>query len=176
MPTRPACWDGTALPSRGVMLERSAIESDIVRAGYEYWLEKRAALQGALPARGDLDPLTEVPRLAPYMMLKDVQAAPVDFRYRLIGTALRRHMAQDWTGKWLSAIPFQSAGSTVWNNNLKVAESGEPLLAKPPYVGPHKDFLYIESIILPLATDHVRIDKLMFFVDFIGRGGPAQAR
>lgn len=164
------------------MIERSAIESDVVRAGYDYWLGKRdalqvaipAPLQGAVPARGDLDPLTEVPRLVPYMMLMDVQAEPRDFRYRLIGTALRRHMAQDWTGKWLSAIPFQSAGSMVWSNNLKVVESGEPLLAKPPYVGPHKDFLYIESIILPLAADHARIDMLMFFVDFIGRTAPAR--
>jgi hypothetical protein len=151
------------------MIERNAIESTIVRSGYDYWLARRESRGGQLPARNDLDPLTDVPRLVPYMMLKDVQQEPLDFRYRLIGTALRTHMSQDWTRKWLSEIPFQSAGSTVWANNLWVAQNGEPLLAKPPYVGPHKDFLYIESIILPLASDHVQVDMLMFFVDFIAR-------
>lgn len=158
------------------MVEREAIESKTVRSGYEYWLDKCRALgKGEIPARKDIDPLTEVPRLVPHMMLKDVRRAPPDFRYRLIGTALRRHMAQDWTGKWLSAIPFQAAGSTVWNNNLWVVENAAPLLAKPPYVGPNKDFLYIESIVLPLAQDHRQVDMLMFFVDFISRapGTPA---
>ncbi|WP_374366912.1 PAS domain-containing protein [Dongia sp.] len=157
------------------MIELGAIESKVVLSGYEYWLAKKESLGGDLvPARSDLDPLTEVPRLIPRMMLKDVRRAPLDFRYRLIGTALRTHMAQDWTGMWLSEIPFQSAGSMVWNNNLRVMESAEPLLARPPYVGPHKDFLYIESIILPLASDRRQVDMLMFFVDFIGRKAPAR--
>ena len=152
------------------MIERDIIESQIVRSGYEYWLAKRDALgEGRLPARRDLDPVTEVPRLVPNMMLKDVQALPLDFRYRLIGTALRRHMARDWTGMWLSTISFQAQGSAVWQNNVWVMENRAPLYAKPPYVGPHKDFMYVESVVLPLATDHDRVDMLMFFVDFIRR-------
>lgn len=152
------------------MVERDIIESQIVRFGYDYWLAKRDAVgQGRLPARRDLDPLTEVPRLVANMMLKDVQTQPMDFRYRLIGTALRRHMAKDWTGMWLSTIPFQAHGSTVWQNNVWVAENRAPLYARPPYVGPHKDFMFVESVILPLAADHEHVDMLMFFVDFIRR-------
>ena len=98
------------------MIELSAIESRFVSAGYEYWLTRKLTLGGdLLPARDDLDPLTEVPRLITRMMLKDVQRDPPDFRYRLIGSALRTHMAKDWTGMWLSEIPFQSAGSMVWS-------------------------------------------------------------
>jgi len=155
------------------MIEPGEIRSQIVLAGYQYWLSRRNALNVRAPARNDLDPLTEVPRLVPYMMLKDVQQEPPDFRYRLIGTALRGHMSQDWTGKWLSSIPFQSAGSTVWANNLWVTQNVAPLLARPPYIGPHKDFLHVESVILPLASDHVSVDMLMFFVDFIRRESSA---
>lgn len=152
------------------MIDRSAIESQIVRSGYDYWLAKKQLLRDdGLPRRKDLDPLTEIPRLVPYMMLKDVERDPLDFRYRLIGTALRSHMAQDWTGARLSNLSFQSAGSMVWDNNLRVTESGQPLLAKPPYIGPHKDFLFVESVILPLASDGQRVDMLMFFADFIHR-------
>jgi hypothetical protein len=37
---------------------------------------------------------------------------------------------------------------------------------RPPYVGPHKDFLFIEAVILPCGTGN-RVDKLLVFVDFI---------
>jgi hypothetical protein len=152
------------------MVDRDDIKSSHVLAGYDYWLGKQRTLADPdmLPARHDLDPLMEVPRLAPRMMLKDVRHDPLDFRYRLVGTALRRHMAQDWTGQWLSQIPFQRVGSTVWQNNHLVTLQRAPLLARPPYVGPHKDFLYVESIILPLADNGQTVDMLMFFVDFIG--------
>lgn len=158
------------MDGRGSMIEREAIESRTVRSGYDYWLGKCQGLEpGLVPARRDLDPVMEIPRLVPHMMLKDVQASPPDFRYRLIGTALRRHMAQDWTGIWLSTISFQAAGSTVWENNAWVRDNRVPRYARPPYVGPHKDFMYVESVILPLASDHRQVDMLMFFVDFIGR-------
>ena len=157
------------------MIDLDEIASQNVLAGYDYWLEKKRALSaddstepGLLPARTDFDPLIEVPRLAPRMMLMDVLQDPLDFRYRLVGSALRRHMAQDWTGKRLSEIPFQRVGSTVWDNNVIVIRERRPILARPPYIGPHKDFLYVESVILPLASDGRQVDLLMFFVDFIG--------
>ena len=157
------------------MIDRDEIASQNVLAGYDYWLEKKRALSaddltepGLLPARTDFDPLIEVPRLAPRMMLMDVLQDPLDFRYRLVGSALRRHMAQDWTGKRLSEIPFQRVGSTVWDNNVIVIRERRPILARPPYIGPHKDFRSVERVILPLASDGRQVDLLMFFVDFIG--------
>ncbi len=101
-------------------------------------------------------------------MLMDVLAEPLDFRYRLIGSALRRHMAEDWTGRLAERHPFQRAGSMVWDNNVRVMVERDPLLARPPYIGPHKDFLYVESVILPLAKDGRNVDMLLFAVDFIG--------
>ncbi|MBK8161114.1 MAG: hypothetical protein IPK59_20930 [Rhodospirillaceae bacterium] len=154
------------------MIDRDDIRSAYVLTGYDYWLGKARALAdpSLLPARRDFDPLIDVPRLAPRIMLMDVLQDPLDFRYRLVGTALRRHMAQDWTGQKLSEIPFQRIGSTVWDNNELVTRERRPLLARPPYIGPHKDFLFVESIILPLADDGDRVDMLMFVVDFIGAG------
>ena len=143
-----------------------ALRSPVNRMSYQYWKEKRGAR--AMPTRGDIDP-AEIVKILPHVFLLDVRQEPLDFRYRLIGTALRRHMARDWTGMWLSTISFQAQGSAVWQNNVWVMENRAPLYAKPPYVGPHKDFMYVESVVLPLATDHDRVDMLMFFVDFIRR-------
>ncbi len=152
------------------MIDLEDIRSPFVRAGFDYWRKKREALgdPACLPARRDFDPLIEVPRIVPYLMLMDVQEEPLDFRYRLIGSALRTHMKEDWTGRWLSDIPFQRPGSMVWENNMKVLQQRAPLLARPPYIGPHKDFLYVESIIMPLGGTGDEIAMLMFAVDFIG--------
>lgn len=152
------------------MIDRDDIRSSHVLAGYDYWLGKQRALRdpAMLPNRHDFDPLIEMPRLAPHLMLMDIRQDPLDFRYRLVGTALRRHMTSDWTGRWLSDIPFQRPGSVVWENNLVVMRGRHPLLARPPYIGPHRDFLFVESIILPLAGDGRQVDMLMFAVDFVG--------
>ena len=152
------------------MIERDDIRSAYVLAGHDYWLAKRCLLPdpSMLPGRSAFDPLIERPRLTPHLMLMDVRRDPLDFRYRLIGTALRRHMAADWTGMWLSQLMFQRPGSVVWDNNCKVLRERCPLLARPPYIGPHRDFLFVESIILPLAEDGQEVDMLMFAVDFIG--------
>jgi len=48
-----------------------------------------------------------------------------------------------------------------------VAETGAPLFIKPNYVGPHKDYLFIEAVMLPLAEDHRAVDKIMIFIDFL---------
>jgi hypothetical protein len=155
------------------MIDLSGITSRIVHDGYAYWLSKKAG--HAFPARQDIDPLVDTPRLVPNMMLKDFRRDPPDIRYRLIGTQVRRHLTRDWTGTWMSDIPFQRPPSTIWSNHMWVVENRMPLVARPPYVGPHKDFLFIESIILPLGADRETVDMLMVFVDFVGTDGAAPA-
>jgi hypothetical protein len=145
----------------------NAIQSLIVRDGYLYWLAKRN--EGRLPSRGDFDPPFDVPSLAKFMMLKDVRRDPLDFRYRFVGTAVRPHMTADWTGKWMSEISFQRSPSMIWDYHQHVAETGEAMLIRPEYVGPLADYLFVEAALLPLATDHDVVDKIMIFIDFIRR-------
>jgi hypothetical protein len=150
-------------------IPETALQSALVRAGLAYWTDKKAAWP--LPARGDFDPLIEVPALVPNMMLKDVRLEPLDFRYRLIGSRVRYHLRQDLTGQWMTAIPGQSPGNPLWTHHEQAVVTRAPVFLHPAYVGPHKEFLRIESVILPLATDHETVDMLMIFVDFMR--GPA---
>jgi hypothetical protein len=145
------------------------VRSPRVRAGVAYWNEKRGA--NLLPARADFDPLIEVPGLAPHMMLKDVQREPLDFRYRLVGTLVRNHLRHDPTGQWMTNIPGQGPGNQLWAYHEHVVNTRAPLFLRPDYVGPHKEFLAIESVILPLASDHETVDMLMIFVDFLRAAG-----
>ncbi len=146
------------------------LQSALVQAGFSYWSAKRAA--GRLPARGDFDPLLEVPGLVPNMMLKDVKQDPLDFRYRLIGSGVRHHLQRDLTGEWMSALPGQGQGNPLWTYHERAVETRGPVFLRPAYVGPHQEFLCIESVILPLASDHETADMLMIFADFLRRPTP----
>jgi hypothetical protein len=145
------------------------VRSPRVRAGVRYWAEKRGA--NLLPARADFDPLIEQPGLVPHMMLKDVQRDPLDFRYRLVGTLVRHHLSRDPTGQWMRNIPGQGPGNQLWAHHEQVVTTRAPLFLRPDYVGPHKQFLTIESVILPLASDRETVDMLMIFVDFLRAPG-----
>jgi hypothetical protein len=139
-------------------------QSEIVQAGYAYWLAAKG--ERMLPLRSDFDPPLEVPRLVPSMIVFDVLHEPLDFLYRLIGTKVRMHLMQDLTGIRMSAIEFQRPPSVIWSHHAWVVEQAAPRFMRPPYVGPHRDFMFIEAVILPCGTAS-RVDKLMVFVDFV---------
>jgi hypothetical protein len=146
------------------------LHSELVLGGFRYWESKRHGVE--IPARSAFDPLFEIPALVRFMMLKDVRREPLDFRYRLVGTGLRTHMTKDWTGAWMSEVEYQKPPSTIWDYHKQVAETGEPLFIKPNYVGPGKDYLAIESVMLPLAEDGRTVDMIMIFIEFMKQGAP----
>ena len=147
------------------IITEQELSSELIIEGFRYWQSKRTG--DAIPARADFDPLIEIPNLVRFMMLKDVRRAPLDFRYRLVGTGLLNHMTTDWTGKFMSEVEYQRPPSTIWDYHKQVAESGAPLFIRPNYVGPHKDYLWVESVMCPLASDHRQVDMIMIFIDFL---------
>jgi hypothetical protein len=148
------------------------VQSEIVRAGHAYWLARKR--DHALPLRGDFDPPLEIPRLIPNMIIFDVIREPLDFVYRLIGSNIRTHLTQDLTGVRMSSVAYQRADSVIWAHQAWVVEHAAPRFLRPPYVGPHKDFLFIEAVILPCGSG-ARVDKLMVFADFVRALGPRSA-
>jgi hypothetical protein len=106
-------------------------------------------------------------RPAAARVLHDIKRDPPDFLYRLIGTEVRRHMSEDRTGQWMSTIPGQKPPSQIWNNLLNIVAAGRPILNHTPYVGPHRDFVRMESVQLPLAADGVNVNMILVFVDFL---------
>ena len=150
-------------PRSALNLDFSGVRSDVVKRGYDYWRSKCSPL---LPARAKIDPI-EIPALLPHVVIHGVQRNPLDFVYRLIGTEVRRHMAADRTGQWMSTIPGQQPSSQIWSNLASIVTSGRPVLNQTPYVGPHRDFIRMESVQLPLAADGVTVDMILVFVDFL---------
>lgn len=154
---------------RDLLLRRQA--TPVLLQGYDYWDSKRCGR--AMPARADLDPI-EMKAFLPHIVLTDVlhNAAPdlpLDFRYRLMGTAVDGHMSRRFTGLRLSELPAQRTGSQMWLNFSEVVEQRQPCFHRVPYVGPHKDFLSLIDLVLPLSDDDCNVTMLLSLVDFIPR-------
>jgi hypothetical protein len=152
-------------PGAAMTFDASQLKSPITRAGYAYWLSKKG--DRPFPARVDFDPLIEQPRLARNLVMIEVRPDPLDFRYRLIGGAVREHMAADWTGRWMSEIPMQQAPNPIWQHSVWVVTHRAPRFYCPDYLGPNRASRAIETAQLPLGPDGSSVDMMMVFVDFI---------
>lgn len=141
-----------------------ALRSPVNQYGYDYWKRKRG--QRRMPRRADIDPC-EIVKILPHVFLLDVRQAPLDFRYRLIGTKMDEHMNDRYTGIWMSEIPHQAAPSRIWANCRQVALEGAPLSGDTPYVGRNKEFLSTEDLIMPLSDDGKTVDMLFVTVGFV---------
>jgi len=142
----------------------SDIRSPIVRQGLDYWNTVRGAR--LMPARTDLDPVDMIP-LLPHVILLDVLRDPLEFRYRLIGTITEEHMSEPYTGRRLSEIAHQRAPSRIWSCCERVATERQPIRGDIPYVGPHRDFITIEDIMMPLSADGESVDAIFIVVEYI---------
>jgi hypothetical protein len=77
-------------------------------SAHDYWNTKRGTR--SMPSRGDLWP-AQIKALLPHILLADVIDGGADFRYRLVGTALREFFCSEPTGKLMSEAiaPFGEA-------------------------------------------------------------------
>lgn len=152
-----------------------ASATPLLRQAYEYWNAKRGAR--AMPARVDIDPIEMLP-LLPYLVLMDVlrdakPGWPLDFRYRLLGTHVDSMMNARYTGRCMSDLPHQQPDSRLWISLETVTTAREPRINRVPYVGPHKDFMSVVDLVMPLSSDGMTIDMLFCIVDFVARPQPA---
>ncbi len=145
----------------------------LLQQGYRYWDGKRAGRR--MPSRTDIDPI-EIPALLPHVVLIEVMRDadpdwPLDFRYRLMGSAVETHLTMRYAGLRMSRIPHQRPPSRMWDNFTAVVQNAAPLITQVPYIGPHKDFLAAQDLITPLSRDGETVDMLLNFVDFVPRHG-----
>lgn len=146
----------------------------VLLKGFDYWAAKKG--DRPMPARADIDPL-EIVSILPNVVLMDVlrdtrPGWPLDFRYRVMGTTVDSHMSRRFTGVAMSEVPHQQPDSQLFRNFARVVETQQPQFNRVPYVGPHKDFLSVVDLVMPLSSDGETVDMLMSLVDFIPKLHP----
>jgi len=119
---------------------------------FDYWLER--ADGRTMPDRSDICP-TDIPRHLPLVSLIEIEAEPLNFRFRLAGTQLREIYEKEVTNSCLSEFS-DSQNRDYWlSAHERLAHTGRP--AQGILRGPEqsRDHLVQFWLRLPLAIDGV---------------------
>ena len=127
----------------------------------QYW--QSLADGGKLPARADMDPL-DIPDLLPHLYLVEVRHDPLDFRYRLLGTAIVERSQRDYTGQSIRDLPLQAPPSLIWSLFEATVREKAPTCTLIPYRNEKTRF--VEKQCLPLSSDGITVDMLMGSITF----------
>jgi len=143
------------------MSDTISLTSATNQAVYDWW---RSGHDGdALPRQVDFSALGE--NIASCVVLT-VGREPEDFHYRFVGTRVDGFMFQPLTGQSMSALENQKPPSAIWSACCAARDQRRPVIGMVPYVGPMKDFVHMEDIIMPLSSDGVRVSELITSVDY----------
>lgn len=136
-----------------------------------YWRSVSRKCDDKIPARRNMQE-QHLGRIMAHVIIADVLSAPLDFKYRLVGTHLVDYLNADYTGKCLSELEGKGPDSKLWQLMEHVLKIQRPIFCNIPYVGPKSDFMRVATLYLPLASDHQTIDKIMAVPNFETRINP----
>lgn len=135
----------------------------IVREGYTYWLSKRE--EGRMPSWRQVDP-AEIKKLLPSISVIKVSHDPLDFVEKITGDKVLRNSNGNSMGKnWLN-FEGRGPGSRIWEAHAEAVRTGQANFQTIPYVGPHREFMKVETVICPLSDDNKTVDRILSFVEF----------
>ncbi|MBI1206893.1 MAG: PAS domain-containing protein [Azospirillum sp.] len=133
---------------------------------HHYWRRCRHGM--TLPGRADFDPL-DVPRHLGNLFLIDVSPEPRRYRYRLVGTAIVHAMGRDATGKAIDELYDPASLMAATAAFTYVATRRVPLYCRGNLPVLHKDHLFFDMLVLPLAADGETVDMLLGEINFDGQ-------
>ena len=143
---------------------RERLGSDILRSGFDHW--SSLAADKPVPSRCAFDPSEMPPDLLPHNVMLEVGAAPLNFRYRVIGDEVLRFMGQNYTGQWLSDITQQAPPSTLFETLSEAVNGPLPTLSDTPLSDPDQNLYSSQEVVLPLSGDDGQVSRLLTFVEF----------
>lgn len=138
--------------------------SPVQRNFLAYW--RRLAGDRIAPRQRDFDVL-HVPTLMSHAVIFDVLRDPLDFRYRLVGTVVRDMSSREYTGTKLSEIEGRGPGSKIWSILEEIRVSRKPTYKSIPYVGPKKDFLTLNNLLLPFVDGNEETVMIVAVTHFL---------
>jgi hypothetical protein len=140
-------------------LEADAPISPLGREFLEYWHGK--CPETGFPTRADIAP-AEMLKLLPYIFMLDVleKAGELDFRFRLVGTAIMR-IEGEHTGKLLSDMfPDREAYAVLWRQ-YRDAAAGRVWVRHETLRWQGRDHIDYEVILAPLQDAAGQVTMLI---------------
>jgi len=156
-----------------MQVDEIELSGALFTTAHEHWLTLRGP-DRPWPRPQELDPVEIPRRIMAYCELVEVLSDPLDFRYRLIGTAIYEISRQSYSGLSLRQIPSQAPPSRMFDYFALAYERKAPLCARLPYEGPDKLVESIRNLLLPLGETPDRVSMFWSVVE-IGRCGAGKA-
>lgn len=141
---------------KSIALPIAGIHSPKLKQAHDYWLGRRG--NRTMPAREDIHP-EEIAPILGNILLVDVTYDPLDFRYRLFGSAIAEAHGADYGGMSVRDLEPDGFNDLIWEQYSEVVESRTPLVHQVVYDTPKKLLSY-ERITMPLSSDDDTIDML----------------
>jgi hypothetical protein len=136
--------------------------NDLIDQARSYWERIRGSRN--MPRRVDLDPV-DIPRLLPFVMLVDVLTEPLDFRFRLIGSAIQAIVARNYVGRRFSELPHMARGNLIWAEYEAVVSQQRPVAAILDYVGSDRYVQGVRHCLMPLSNDDRAVNMIFAAVE-----------
>lgn len=144
------------LDAMELRLDDPAIDADLQFA-LDYWSRKRAGRLA--PKRADIDP-AEIAPLLPRVILVDVSADPLDFRFRLAGTGLFRIHGAELTNKRALDLEPAAYGALIHRLYCDALARRAPMVHRLLIECETRRSAYLR-VMLPLSEDGASINRLL---------------
>ena len=165
-PLRPGGGSGDyaadTVTRRRLPLSEFAPQDQKLGEAYAYWQSKRR--DGLLPSRRDIDILDLRPLMGWTHLVDTTSSTPAEYRYRLVGTAVRIEATQDFKDFRLGDYPSKIYRDSLLEDYGAVVFSGVPSLHHIVAVINYVSYNYTR-LILPMADDWRHVDSLMVCVN-----------
>lgn len=132
----------------------------------ELWRQKRGGR--IAPARADFDPAELKAVLPRLLLLEVVPGEPLDFRYRLAGTASYDIHGLELTGRRISELEPPEFVAALHQDLIDLMQRPEPQLVRSDFTNREGNTRSITILRLPLSSDGRGIDMFMILQNYGG--------
>jgi hypothetical protein len=151
----------TEPPLPDVEIDRSSDWPDVLASVRDYWFGKRG--DRSMPSRSDISP-AQLKSELPHILLADVIDGGADFRYRLVGTQLRRFFFDEPSGKLMSEAiaPFGEMtlqGTLGAYRNVIERRAPVRLTGSGSFYG--QDPKLFDALLAPLSDDGATVNMIL---------------
>jgi len=129
-----------------------------------YWEDRRAGRDA--PGRVDIDPLDFPPSLLPHIVLIDVEREPLDFRYRLAGTAADHIHGMSLTGVRVLDLRPESIAKLLHADLLRMARDPVPQFVRHTFTNRLSETRRFRALRLPLCDETGRLAMVLVLAEF----------
>lgn len=128
-----------------------------IKRAYAYWDAARGGRE--MPGRVDIDP-EDIKDILPYVLLVDVIAEPLDFRFRVAGTDVVQRFGEEITAKRLGEIDLDGKFASIFAEYRQTVDRRKPALFSESFLRDDKRFVSYSRLLCPLSKDGERVDML----------------